>query len=322
MNRNRVSQLSLLTNEVNRKLAPLPESKHLILANGAATQYQNTIDKYLFSAMADAGVPPADPTTDYEFARRISLDITGRVPTLQRLLAFVNDSAPDKRAKYIDELLATPEYVDKLTMYFGDLFKNTSNNTQINRYPQGRDAFNKWIHDSIQSNKPYDQLARELIAARGGNTWTQGELNWVVGGNMTGGPIQDTWDQQASTVAEAFLGLGNANCLMCHNGRGHLDTLNLWAKNTTRQDMWGLSAYFSQAMLKRIKATDDPKDNTAYFSWDTDTRYPGGYNLNTTNGNRPNRTAVGTTNTLMPVYVFSGHAPAKTENFHAVPAND
>src|SRR5439155_7741828 len=122
----------------------------------AAVQYQNTIDKHLFQTMSDAGVQPAAKTNDYEFARRVSLDLTGRVPTVDRLLKFVNDTDPAKRAKYIDELLSSPEWVDKWGMFFGDLFKNNSNNTQIQRYPQGRDAFAKWIKDSLTANKPYD----------------------------------------------------------------------------------------------------------------------------------------------------------------------
>lgn len=311
--------LTPVTNEVTAKLPALGAKIHVTDA-AAASQSNNTVDKYLFKAMADAGVTPADRTNDYEFARRVSLDLTGRVPTVDRLLAFVADTDPAKRAKYIDELMNRAEWVDKWTMYFGDLFKNSSTNTQITRYPQGRDAFQKWIHDSLANGKAYDQMARELITARGGNTWTQGELNWVVGGRMTGGPIQDTWDQQASNVAETFLGLGNANCLECHNGRGHLDSLNLWGKNTTRMDMWGLSAFFSQASLRQVKATDDPKDRTYYWSWDADSRY-NGYPLNTTNGNRPNRLAVGTVRTVMPVYPFTGATPAKGDNWQAQLAN-
>ena len=110
-------------------------------------------------------------------------------------------------------------------MYYGDLFKNSSYKQQVNLNNEGRNAFYKWIKDSLANAKPYDQMAREMIAAPGGNTWDPraGAANWIVGGRVTGGPLQDTQDQQMANVAETFLGLANLNCLLCHNGRGHLD---------------------------------------------------------------------------------------------------
>ena len=93
------------------------------------------------------GITPAPKTTDWEFVRRVTLDLTGRIPTPDRVLTFVADTAPDKRAKLIDELLAKPEWIDKWTMFFGDLYQNTDNkpSTSLNRFPQGRNAFYKWI---------------------------------------------------------------------------------------------------------------------------------------------------------------------------------
>jgi hypothetical protein len=65
-------------------------------------QSLGTIDKYIFGALQDAGVTPADPTTDAEFIRRITLDLTGRIPTADRLVAFLNDTTPNKRANLIE----------------------------------------------------------------------------------------------------------------------------------------------------------------------------------------------------------------------------
>ena len=96
-----------------------------------------TIDKYLFAAMNQAGVTPADLTTDYEFIRRATLDLTGRIPTPDAVSSFVADTTPTKRATLIDNLLAAPEWVDKWTMYYGDLYQNTYANTFVTRYQPG-----------------------------------------------------------------------------------------------------------------------------------------------------------------------------------------
>src|SRR6185503_18307439 len=91
----------------------------------------NNIDKYLFQAMSDARVTPAPATTDFEFIRRVTLDLTGRIPTPEAVTSFVNDSTLDKRQKLVETLLASPEWVDKWTVWFGDFFQNNSRNTQI-----------------------------------------------------------------------------------------------------------------------------------------------------------------------------------------------
>src|SRR4029453_10196141 len=119
----------------------------------------------------ESGVAPAGKTNDFEFIRRVTLDLTGRIPTPERVLSFTADTAADKRARLIDELLAKPEWVDKWTMYFGDLYNNTNLNTFVNRYEPGRNAFYKWIKDSLRENKPYNKMATELISSRGANSW-------------------------------------------------------------------------------------------------------------------------------------------------------
>src|SRR5262249_51969234 len=202
-----------------------------------------TIDKYIFDAIKAAGVTPAPKTTDFEFIRRATLDLTGRVPTPLRVQQFIADVSADKRAKLVEELLASNEWVDKWTMYYGDLFKNTQVIRSLNivRYAPGRNAFYTWIKNSLASNKSYAQMATELIAATGENSYTQCELNWLIAAAVNGGPRtgQDLFDQAAANTAETFLGIAHMNCILCHDGRRHLDTLSLWGSGATRLTGWG-----------------------------------------------------------------------------------
>ena len=307
---------SALTNQVVASLPPVVRVASVAAASPAQdATATNTIDQYLFQAMSDAGVTPAPPTTDYEFVRRVTLDLTGRIPTVDQVTSFVADTSPDKRAKYIDGLLASPQWVDKWTMYFGDFLKNNSQNTQIRRFPDGVKAFNAYIRSSLTANKPYDQMARELIADQGSNSYQQGELNWLVGGVVTGGPVQDTWDQQTANIAETFLGIAHVNCLLCHNGRGHLDALSLWGSQTTRQQAWGLSSFLSHTATPRT-ATD--VKNVYYWGLADDGRgYTADYPLNTTTGNRPARQPIGAEKNVPPAYLFDGQTPASGQNYRA-----
>ncbi len=323
------STLSKTTRMVARAISPFSVSFNSLAdvapspsTSFAASPQPDSIDYYIQQDLKANNVTPADKTDDYTFIRRVTLDLTGRIPTPDRVTAFVSDPAADKRAKLIDELLAKPEWVDKWTMYFGDLYQNNASNvTGTQRRAEGRNAFYKYIHDSLLSNKPYNTIATEMIAAQGGNNFDQanGQINWLIGGVVSGGPQQDIFDQQAADVAEQFLGITHMNCLLCHNGRGHLDSLNLWASKTTRFQAWQLSAFLSHTAAARKKIVDPnmPQNNNLYY-WSLD-KYTADYQLGSTTGNRPARAYIGTgtsqVRTVTPAYLFGGAKPNPGEDY-------
>ena len=102
----RAIELSNLTAAVDRQMGPRRD------AAATATAPPNLIDQYIFPAIEAAGATPAGATTDWEFVRRATLDLTGRIPDPQRVISFVNDPSTTKRTALIDELLAKPEWVD------------------------------------------------------------------------------------------------------------------------------------------------------------------------------------------------------------------
>jgi hypothetical protein len=311
--------MSALTNTVAAALAPIPPGSRTGTFTKEQQQAQSgSIDSFIFSALSSAGVQPAPGTTDYEFIRRVTLDLTGRIPTPDRVATFVADSTTDKRSKLIDELMAKPEWVDKWTMWFGDLYQNNSQNSQIRRYPEGVTAFNDYIRASLTGNKPYNQWATDLITAAGSNSYTQGTLNLLVGGVVTGGPIQDDFDQQTANIATMFLGMSHVNCLLCHNGRGHLDSLSLWGSQTTRYQAWQLASYLSHTGETRTPVAGATGGNPYYWAVvdnpkGANTDYP----LNTTTGNRPARQPVGTEKNVAPVYFFNNDTPKSGETYRA-----
>jgi hypothetical protein len=129
-----------------------------------------------------------------------------------------------------------------------------------------------------------------------------------MGGSVTGGPAQDTYDGMLVRSASTFLGMSHYDCLLCHNGRGHLDQLSLWGSRTTRIDAEGMAAFFARTRLGRYPTADtsEPYYNSTVV---TDAVTTAGYDLNTNYGNRPNRVPFGTTKTLTPVYQSTGATP-------------
>ena len=277
----------------------------------------NLIDRYIRADLEAHNITPADKTTDYEFIRRVTLDLTGRIPTINRVQMFVQSGDQNKRAALIDELLAKPEWTDKWTMYFGDLYKNTASAVQVRIQPEGRNAFYKYLHDSLANNKPYNKMAAEMIGAQGNNSFdqTNGQLNYNVLGVVGGGPTQDIFDSQAANVADQFLGIAHVNCLLCHSGRGHLDSLSLWGGQTTRAQAWGLAAFLSHTWTRSINTAQDPNNPNARYNYFSLDKYTTDYSLNTTTGNRPARQPIGSVKTITPAYLFGGQTPDKGEDY-------
>ena len=272
------------------------------------SQALSAIDFQIFSALEREGITPANHANDAEFHRRVSLDLTGRIPSGESVVEFLQDTDSEKRSHLIDRLLDSPEWVDRWTMWFGDLLNNTARSTGVVRYNEGRNAFQRYIRASLEEDKPYNQFASELIAAAGDN-FELGEVNFTVGGRMPMGPNQDTFDKQWVQVATTFLGLKHFECLLCHDGAGHLEQVNLWASQVIREQAWGMAAFFARTRLTRPPSRER---RTSFVVVDYSM---GNYVLNTTDGNRPARqSAEGESRNVTPTYLFSGNQAASGEN--------
>ncbi len=261
----------------------------------------NLIDNILFDRMGRDGVASAPLSTDAEFCRRVTLDLTGRIPTPGDLTNFLEDTNPNKRQALVDYLIATPEYVDKWTMFFGDLYKNNSTATNITRYIAGRETFYQYLRDSIAQNKSYAQIATELITASGDN-YANGAVNYIVGGNVAMGPAQDTMDGLAVVASTDFLGLASMDCLLCHDGAGHLDSINLWGAKVKRAEAWGMSAFFARTGRRFDRANAQVN----YGKYTVTENAAGEYLLNTNSGNRQTRAPINGRNNVSPAYMFGG----------------
>ena len=271
-------QRSALTGYVVQTLPKISKSLPPRSRSGANRNFgtQGTIDNNIFGTLNAAGVTPASPSTDAEFLRRVTLDLTGRIPTVPEVIEFLANPSSDKRVNAIDRLLVTPQWADRWAMFLGDVLRNTTVTAQVNRYPDGRDAFHIYLRDSLSENKPYDQMAREILAASGpndgryypadfatyeefvafvedyeSNPVTATPASYLVGALTRGGPIHDTFDTGAVNVARDFLGISHMDCILCHDGAGHLDTLSVWGGGAKRSEAWALAAFFAETLLIR-----------------------------------------------------------------------
>jgi hypothetical protein len=266
----------------------------------------NFIDTEIFGKMKNDAIAPAPISSDAEFLRRVNLDLAGQIPSAAAVKAFIADTASDKRTKMIDQLIASDGYVDRWTLWFGDLVQNVRVTTNSRENPPGRNAYYKFTYDSIKANKPYDQLVRDIISASGDSyTDATGGTNYWIRQIQPNGPIQDTYDNLASHSGEKFLGMPTL-CLSCHNGLAHLESVNTYLKGKSRYDFWGNAAFFSRTQARQTQGAQ---------SFTVSSTPNGQYQLNTVSGNKSARVPVNGQTTVPPAFLLTGEGPRTGEEW-------
>ena len=252
-------QLSELTSEVVASF-PLADTGQYL------PDERNLIDRHLFSVMRRDNIPHARLSNDYEFVRRIYLDLTGRIPTRTELTNFITDNSPDKRSRLIDRLLETEAWVDHWTYWYSDLVRMTHN--RIGNAAMKH--FDLWLRQSFREDKPYDQLVTELLTTSApGSIWMPDAApatylaRWYVAGDtMYTDQYEDTADEIIVQSARIFLGI-NYQCISCHVGQGFLERVSLDLVSKTRRDFWAMAAFFGKTRVRavwyqdRFSVTDD-----------------------------------------------------------------
>ncbi len=163
----------------------------------------NFIDEFIFARLKELRINPSLLASDTVFLRRAFLDLLGILPTADEARQFVRDARTDKRARLIDELLERPEFADAWALKWSDLLRVEEKT--LDR--KGVQNFHAWIRGSIARDKPLDQFARELIAARG-STYRDPAANFY---RAMREPFM-----RAESTAQVFLGV-RLQCSKCHN---------------------------------------------------------------------------------------------------------
>ncbi|WP_406696224.1 DUF1549 and DUF1553 domain-containing protein [Singulisphaera sp. Ch08] len=189
---------------------------------------KNFIDTLIFANLKQVGVPPSAVCDDATFLRRVSLDIAGRLPTVEEARAFLSSADSDKRERLIESLLSGPDYADYFANKWTAILRNRRDDTSD---ITANFAFHSWVRDGLLANKPYDQMVRELLAATG----TIADNPAVAWYKRVVEP-----QQQLEDVAQLFLGV-RMQCAQCHH-----HPFERWSQN----DYFSLGAFFSQVGRK------------------------------------------------------------------------
>jgi WD40 repeat protein len=196
----------------------------------------NRIDELVAAKLKRTKTLPSALGDDYEFVRRVSLDLTGLPPAPEQIQAFVVDKgdAKAKRDALVDKLIGSDDYIDYWTNKWADLL-------MVNRKflgLEGATALRGWIRGELAANTPYDQFARKILTATGSTKE-----------NPAGSYFKTLRTPQMlmETTTHLFLAT-RFNCNKCHD-----HPFERW----TQDQYYHLSAYFARVQLTKDPASGD-----------------------------------------------------------------
>ena len=212
---------------------------------------RNFVDDFIFGKMERDGIAHAPLASDMEFLRRATLDLTGRIPSPQDVRDFVDDEDADKRGKLVERLIDSEAWVDKWAYFFMDLFRTNG------KMGRGRYLFHYWMKENLRSDRPYNDVVRQIITASAKSNHVVAAANLIAREHVQGAPQPrdgddlsmvhqfDTHDELSIIYYKAFLGM-NLSCISCHGGQGHLEKVNVWLSNKTREEFFQNAAFLGR----------------------------------------------------------------------------
>ena len=213
----------------------------------ASTTQAETIDSVLSSENQSLGVAKASVgiVDDMAFIRRASVDLIGRIPTLEELNEYENWHAQTRRDQLVDKLIEHPRFADRWTGVFADFLRLRSNVT-------GGAALIAHVHRSIRDDVPYNEFAATLISTNG-KAGRSPEVGFILGDNAD--PLA-----MASVTSQVFMGV-RIGCAQCHD-----HPFDVW----TRKDFYSVAAYFGktrryESNFTRVVYTSEGEQTTVLW---------------------------------------------------------
>lgn len=181
------------------------------------------IDRLIDAQIAAGSIAPASQVNDATFIRRATLDLVGRIPTLAEVDTYVKSTDPDKRAKLIDGLLASPGFA----RHQGAMFESMLNPEGDRR---GSAALREYLTAAIRENKPWDRMFRELLLPDEADAKMKGAVEFLKA------RLTDA-DRLTNDVSVAFFGV-NVSCAQCHD--------HPLVKDWTQEHFYGMKTFLAR----------------------------------------------------------------------------
>lgn len=182
---------------------------------------KNPIDTFIAAEHEKQNLTPQKPADKRIWLRRVSLDLTGLPPTVEEMNAFLADDAANAHEKVVDRLLDSPQYGERWGRHFMDIYRYSDwwgLGAEVRNSQKHIWHWRDWIIESLNADKPYDQMIRESLAA---DELYPNDLDKLRGGGFLARQYfkfnRTSWlDETVEHTGKAFLGL-TFNCAKCHD---------------------------------------------------------------------------------------------------------
>lgn len=176
---------------------PLPEV--------AEARWSHPADRFIYRALEEKGLSPAEPAERRMLIRRLSYVLTGLPPTAEESDRFAADDSPEAYERWVDRLLHSPRFGEHWARHWLDLVRyGETRGYEWNYEIIGAWRYRDYLIRAFNADVPYDQLVREHIA-----------------GDLLEKPRIDSAEQiNESMIGTAFYRLGEAGHDDCIKFRG------------------------------------------------------------------------------------------------------
>jgi hypothetical protein len=187
----------------------------------ARERVRNPIDAFLAAAREKRGITPQPPAERRLLLRRVYLDLVGLPSSRQEQEAFLADSAEDAYEKVVDRLLASPQYGERWGRHWMDIWRYSDwwgLGAEVRNSQKHIWHWRDWIIESLNADKGYDQMLREMLAA---DELYPNDLDRLRATGFLARQYflfnRNTWmEETIEHTSKAFLGL-TLNCARCHD---------------------------------------------------------------------------------------------------------
>jgi len=182
-----------------------------------------------------AGVQLPPIVDDETFLRRVTIDLTGKLPDPDAIRRFAADTAADKRSKVVESLLASDAYAINWARYWRDTVTyHTPASANYLRWKQ----FDDWWTTQLRRNRPWNEVVTSLVTSSGINDEIA-PVNYLTA--MYGNPVEI-----AATTSRVFLGV-QIQCAECHDAK---------TESWRREQFHEFAAFFGRARIIQHKDVD------------------------------------------------------------------
>lgn len=185
----------------------------------------NFVDTLAIEKWKKLGIRPSPVCDDATFLRRVTVDLCGRLPSVDECRAFLSNQDGNKREQLVDRLLGSADYPAYFALKWGSILRNSN----LAGSERASYAFHNWLKDMIARNRPYDEFVRGVVAASG--EWPDAPaINWFWQSR------DDQLHQVTADTAQVFLGL-RLQCAKCHH-----HPYERWSQD----DYYGLAGFYTR----------------------------------------------------------------------------